>query len=95
MRVFVPTLEVELVAQQILDRSLMPQDAHIDALHVACAAAGGAEYLLTQNCSHIANAHTLPRIYELLDALEFPRLLICTPAEFLGDTSNGNEPHPR
>ena len=64
----------------------MPPKAKLDALHVASVA--GVEYLLTQNCTHIANAHVLPRVYELLEELGLPRLLVCTPAEFLGDPSN-------
>jgi hypothetical protein len=67
----------------------MPDKAGLDALHVASAAVGGVEYLLTQNCRHIANAHILPRVYDLLEELGFPRLLICTPAAFLGDPNNG------
>jgi hypothetical protein len=39
---------------------------------------------LTQNCRHIANAYTLPRIYQLLHDEGFDQLLIATPAEFLG-----------
>ena len=57
----------------------------------ACAAAAGIEYLLTQNCRHIANAHILPRLYDLLEEIGLPRLLICTPAEFLGDPENEPE----
>ena len=30
------------------------------------------------------------QFYDLLDDLGFPRLLICTPAEFLGDPDNGS-----
>lgn len=63
----------------------MPAQARLDALHVASAAFGGVQYLLTQNCRHIANARTLPRVYDLLEELGLPRLLICTPAEFLGE----------
>ena len=51
---------------------------------------GGVKYLLTQNCRHIANATVLPSIYDLLEDLGFARLLICTPAEFLGDPDNGS-----
>jgi predicted nucleic acid-binding protein len=82
--VLLPNVRVEEVAQAIIDRSLMPQSARLDALHVASAAIAGVEYLLTQNCRHIANARQLPRVYELLDDLGLSRLLICTPAEFLG-----------
>ncbi len=76
--------DVGTVASQILLRSLMPPSARLDALHVATAALAGVQYLLTQNCRHIANAHQLPRIYRLLDELGLPGLLICTPVEFLG-----------
>lgn len=75
---------VEEIAVEMIRRSLMPEKAKIDALHVASAAVGGVHYLLTQNCRHIANAHVLPRVYDLLEELGLPRLLICTPAEFLG-----------
>lgn len=69
----------------------MPQKAAADALHVAAAALAGVKYLLTLNCKHIANAHELPRIYELLDREGLGKMLICTPAEFLGGDSNGEE----
>jgi len=76
--------DVETVAEEIVSRSMMPASARIDALHVAAAALAGVQYLLTQNCKHIANAHELPRIYRLLDELGLSGMLICTPAEFLG-----------
>jgi hypothetical protein len=75
---------VEAVADEWIARSLIPERARLDALHVASAAVGSVQFLLTQNCRHIANAHTLPRVYRALDALGFPGLLIYTPAEFLG-----------
>jgi len=86
--VLIPDNRVEEIATEILARSLMPASAKLDALHVASAAGGGVEYLVTQNCRHIANAHVLPRVYELLEEFGLPRLLICTPAEFLGDPND-------
>ena len=90
IRVLLPDAEVERIAAEIIGRSLMPGNARLDALHVASAAIGGVEYLLTQNCQHIANATILPRVYDLLEELGLPRLLICTPAEFLGDPNDGS-----
>jgi hypothetical protein len=49
--------------------------------HVASAAVGAVQFLLTQNCRHIANAHTLSCVYRALDDLGYPGLLIYTPAE--------------
>jgi len=86
--------DVRRIAAEILARSLMPQIAATDALHVAVAAVAGIDYLLTQNCRHIANAYTLPRVYNLLGALGVPRPLICTPAEFLKDLDDVTEPNP-
>jgi hypothetical protein len=76
--------DAETVADEIVGRSMMPRSARVDALHVATAALAGVQYLLTQNCKHIANARELPRIYRLLDELGLSGMLICTPIEFLG-----------
>ena len=76
--------DAQALAARIVSGHLMPQKAAADALHVAAAALGGVNYLLTLNCKHIANAHELPRVYELLDSEGLGQLLICTPAEFLG-----------
>jgi len=75
--------DAQALAARIISAHLMPQKAAADALHVA-AALGGVKYLLTLNCKHIANAHELPRVYQLLDSEGLGQLLICTPAEFLG-----------
>lgn len=83
-----PDERVEAIAAAIVERSLIPAAARLDALHVAAAAAAGVDFLLTCNCRHIANAHVLPRVYDLLAEFALPRLLICTPAEFLGDSSD-------
>jgi predicted nucleic acid-binding protein len=76
--------DANAVANALVSRSLMPESARLDAMHVATAALAGVQYLLTQNCKHIANAHVLPRVYRLLNDLGLPGLLIATPIEFLG-----------
>ncbi len=83
--------DTEALAARLLAAHTMPQKAAADALHVAAAALGGVKYLLTLNCRHIANAHELLRIYELLDREGLGKMLICTPAEFLGGDSNDEE----
>jgi len=37
---------------------------------------------------HIANAHELPRVYQLLDEIGLSGLLIYTPFEFLGGSDD-------
>jgi len=76
--------DADSVVDEIISRSMMPAIARLDALHVATAALAGVQYLLTQNCTHIANAHELPRVYRLLNELGLSGMLICTPIEFLG-----------
>ena len=80
--------DADAVADEIVGRSMMPASARIDALHVALAALAGVQYLLTQNCKHIANAHELPGLYRLLDELGLSGMLICTPIEFLGESGD-------
>jgi len=84
-------LDINAVADELIARSLIPAAARLDALHVATAALAGVQYLLTQNCRHIANAHVLPRVYRLLDDLGISGLLITTPIEFLGESSHDDE----
>ena len=85
-----PNPDVETVAEQLVSHSLIPASARLDASHVATAALAGVQFLLTQNCRHIANASVLPRVYRLLDELGLPGLLIYTPAEFLGGSDDGD-----
>jgi len=80
--------DADAVADAIIAGSMMPASARLDALRVATAALAGVQYLLTQNCKHIANAHELPRVCRLLDELGLWGVLICTPMEFLGGTDD-------
>ena len=86
--------ETEALAERLLAAHTMPLKAAADALHVAAAAFGGVKYLLTLNCKHIANAHELPRIYDILEREGLGQMLICTPAEFLGDLDDEETTDP-
>lgn len=90
-----PLIDAGAVAQELARRLLeahtMPQKAAADALHVAAAALAGVKYFLTLNCKHIANAHELPRIYQILRAEGLDQLLICTPSEFLGGDDDDDD----
>lgn len=89
--VLVENPDVELVADELLQRSLIPVNARVDALHVAIAAVAGVQYLLELNCRHIANAGVLPRDYRSLDDLGPSGMLICTPMEFLGGANDAGQ----
>lgn len=80
--------DAHALAAQLITAHTMPQKAAADALHVAAAAIAGVKYLLTLNCTHISNAHELPRIYQLLRSKGLDQFLICTPSEFLGGNND-------
>ena len=73
------------VAHALRDRGPIPARAEADAMHIAIAAAHGVEYLLTWNCTHIANAQMRPAIERLCREAGFEPPILCTPEELLGD----------
>ncbi len=76
---------VRVLAMAPINGHALPQNAEADAYHVALAAANGVEYLLTWNCTHIANAHTRPKIEATCRALGYEPPVICAPLELLED----------
>jgi predicted nucleic acid-binding protein len=72
----------ELAARLLLEFGL-PAKANADALHIAVAAANGIDYLLTWNCTHLANAFMIPRVERICRAAEFQPPYICTPQELM------------
>src|SRR5205823_11621211 len=76
--------EVEALARELIRRVLLPDRATADALHIATAAAHGIDYLLTWNCTHIANASLRGRIEAVCRDAGFEPPAICTPEELPG-----------
>ena len=73
------------VAHALRERRPIPQRAAADAMHIAIAAAHGVEYLLTWNCTHIANAQMRASIERLCRGAGFEPPILCTPEELLED----------
>jgi predicted nucleic acid-binding protein len=73
------------IAEEILRRAILPRSASVDALHLAMVAHHQVDYLLTWNCTHIANARILPKVFDVLDHAGLTRPIICTPEELLTD----------
>jgi hypothetical protein len=74
---------LRLVAGEILRLGGMPAKGHVDAVHVAVVAAHGVDYLLTWNCTHIANPMLRGGIEAICRATGFEPPVICTPVEFM------------
>ena len=79
------TEEAIRLAQVLVDRVPLPERAAIDALHVAIAAVHGVDYLLTWNCTHIANATLRDPIESACRENGYEPPAICTPDELLAE----------
>jgi predicted nucleic acid-binding protein len=75
--------EAVVLAENLLSRGALPQRAREDALHIAVAAVHGMDYLLTWNCTHIANALTRSIITSIIERQAFAVPIICTPEELI------------
>ena len=69
------------LAEALVSAVPIPPRAAADAVHIATAAVHGMQYLLTWNCTHIANATLRPRIEAACRAAGCEPPLICTPQE--------------
>ena len=77
------TEQVALIAERLLSNASLPGKARLDALHIAAAALGGMDYLLTWNCTHIANPAFRSRIEAVVRSFGYEPPIICTPLELL------------
>jgi PIN domain len=71
------------LAARLLRESGLPDKANADALHISVAAVNGIDYLLTWNCTHLANAVMIPRVNAVCRASGFEPPYICTPEELM------------
>ena len=80
-----PTPEAEALAVAFLATGALPAKARADAAHLALATAAGADYVLTWNCRHLANAQILRRLEREAVRRRWRLPKVCTPAELMGD----------
>ena len=85
----IPLLElnedVVVLARELVEKGPLPVKAVEDALHIAIATVHGMDYLLTWNCSHIANASMRTGVLAICYSRGFEAPVICTPEELLGE----------
>ena len=75
--------EAKRLARLLLSRGAVPPNASDDATHIALAATSGAEYLVTWNLRHIANAAMRSRIEQACRHAGYAPPIICTPSELM------------
>lgn len=73
------------LARLLVRQRAVPTVAEVDALHIGVAAANGADFLLTWNCRHIANAEMRAKIGAVCREAGYEPPVICTPEELMGD----------
>lgn len=73
------------LARELVAKGPLPENAGVDALHIAIATVHGMDYLLTWNCKHIANAEMQSRIAATCRLRGYEPPVICTPEELMGD----------
>ena len=82
-----PVLETSGRVMEIADALVhggpLPEQAVRDATHIALSAVHGMHFLLTWNCTHIANAQMFAKMREICEARGFDCPVICTPGELL------------
>ena len=83
--------EIAWIADEIMDRAILPPKARTDALHIAAVSHHRIQFLLTWNCRHIANAKILSRIHDVLIDLSIPIPVICTPEEMVSHESEPDD----
>jgi predicted nucleic acid-binding protein len=81
--------EAELLAADFLRTGALPPSARSDAIHLAVASFVQADYLLTWNCRHLANAQIIRRLEREAARSGWNLPTICTPLELMGDLSYG------
>ena len=79
------TPEARNLARKLLTQGPIPQKAAVDALHIATAVANGMDFLVTWNCTHIANAAMRVMIETVCRSLGHEPPVICTPEELMED----------
>jgi hypothetical protein len=72
------------LAEKFIKSKIIPKKATQDSLHIAIATIHEMNYLLTWNCTHIANAEIQKGISKIIQNEGYEMPIICTPAELMG-----------
>ena len=73
------TSEVQPLADSIVQLLQLPQKAEMDATHIAFAIVHRMDYLLTWNCTHLANATLQKALFEYCTYHHLHMPVVCTP----------------
>ena len=75
--------KVEEVAGIYIKQLGIPEKSIRDTLHLAICSVHNIDYLITWNCTHIANAEIIKKLIKINDSYEIHTPIICTPEELM------------
>ena len=75
--------EAAALAQRMITAGSLPAKAAVDALHISIAVVNGIDYLVTWNCTHIANAAKRHKIDAACREAGYEPVVLCTPEELM------------
>lgn len=78
------TEEVADLAEALIIGVPFPPKAAVDAVHIAAAVVNRLDYLVTWNCTHLANAEMRKRVEQVCRSRGYEPVVICTPEELMG-----------
>jgi len=73
--------DIEKLATHYFSKLSIPQKAIADVFHLALAVHHQVDFLVSWNCSHIANAHIVRKVMAINHSLQLCTPVICTPEE--------------
>jgi len=71
------------LAEKIFGATTLPDKAGADALHIAVAAVNAMDFLLTWNCTHLANGVVLKIVNAVCRDNGYDPPMVCTPEELM------------
>ena len=77
------TDKVEEIAQVYMENLEIPEKSFRDAAHLAVASVYNIDYLVTWNCTHLANGEIIKKLIRLNESFGIHTPIICTPEELM------------
>jgi hypothetical protein len=78
------TQEAEELTNALVASGVIPPKAVGDAAHIGIATVNEIDFMLTWNCTHLANAQMTRRVSAVCERSGYHMPLICTPEELMG-----------
>ena len=78
-----PHGDMDVLVEALLLELSLPDRAAADVVHIALSVVNGIDFLITWNCTHIANAAFRPAIEAVCRSLGYEPPVICTPEELM------------